>query len=215
MTLSRDAAGPHPRDRLARPWRGFNGLSGLSPHSKTWSAEGRRERWSYGVPSVLCVPKAQAPQGNGLPQRRPVPGRFFPCAVRRRALLHRAAEDAGNGPILHPFSRRKVPRAGKRASAPPRAGCAAGDTRPALVHATSDCLLRTTSLRIARRAARTAPRNLFRVAGGMAEWLKAHAWKACIRATVSRVRIPLPPPARTMCYNALLFARVCNRGAGV
>ena len=31
-------------------------------------------------------------------------------------------------------------------------------------------------------------------AGGMAEWLKAHAWKACIRETVSWVRIPLPPP---------------------
>src|SRR5438105_13311425 len=33
-------------------------------------------------------------------------------------------------------------------------------------------------------------------AGGMAEWLKAHAWKACIRETVSWVRIPLPPPSR-------------------
>src|SRR5262245_10874008 len=32
------------------------------------------------------------------------------------------------------------------------------------------------------------------VTGGMADWLKAHAWKACIRATVSWVRIPLPPP---------------------
>jgi hypothetical protein len=31
--------------------------------------------------------------------------------------------------------------------------------------------------------------------GGMAEWLKALAWKACIRETVSWVRIPLPPPA--------------------
>jgi hypothetical protein len=31
--------------------------------------------------------------------------------------------------------------------------------------------------------------------GGVAERLKAHAWKACIRETVSRVRIPLPPPA--------------------
>src|SRR5215471_15602399 len=30
----------------------------------------------------------------------------------------------------------------------------------------------------------------------MAEWLKAHAWKACIRETVSWVRIPLPPPER-------------------
>ncbi len=31
--------------------------------------------------------------------------------------------------------------------------------------------------------------------GEVAEWLKAHAWKACIRETVSRVRIPLSPPA--------------------
>jgi hypothetical protein len=30
--------------------------------------------------------------------------------------------------------------------------------------------------------------------GEMAEWLKAHAWKACIRETVSWVRIPLSPP---------------------
>src|SRR5262249_48988723 len=40
--------------------------------------------------------------------------------------------------------------------------------------------------------------------GGMAEWLKAHAWKACIRETVSWVRIPLPPPERS----SLLFATV-------
>ena len=30
--------------------------------------------------------------------------------------------------------------------------------------------------------------------GGVAEWLKAHAWKVCLRETVTRVRIPLPPP---------------------
>ncbi len=30
--------------------------------------------------------------------------------------------------------------------------------------------------------------------GEMAEWFKAHAWKACKRETVSRVRIPLSPP---------------------
>ena len=29
----------------------------------------------------------------------------------------------------------------------------------------------------------------------MAEWLKAHAWKVCIRAIVSWVRIPLSPPS--------------------
>ena len=31
--------------------------------------------------------------------------------------------------------------------------------------------------------------------GQVAEWSKAHAWNACRRATVSRVRIPLCPPA--------------------
>ena len=28
----------------------------------------------------------------------------------------------------------------------------------------------------------------------MAEWLKAHAWKACVRLRVPWVRIPPPPP---------------------
>src|SRR5580704_10118235 len=35
----------------------------------------------------------------------------------------------------------------------------------------------------------------FSFCGGVAEWLKALAWKACIRETVSWVRIPLPPPS--------------------
>ena len=30
--------------------------------------------------------------------------------------------------------------------------------------------------------------------GEMAEWFKAHAWNACIGATLSWVRIPLSPP---------------------
>ena len=30
--------------------------------------------------------------------------------------------------------------------------------------------------------------------GEVAEWLKAHAWKACIGESLSRVRIPLSPP---------------------
>ncbi len=29
----------------------------------------------------------------------------------------------------------------------------------------------------------------------MTEWLKVHAWKACVRVTVPWVRIPLSPPA--------------------
>ena len=36
-----------------------------------------------------------------------------------------------------------------------------------------------------------SPRAL---AGEVAEWSKAHAWNACRRETVSRVRIPLSPP---------------------
>ena len=45
----------------------------------------------------------------------------------------------------------------------------------------------------ARPSEKTSVR-LVRTCGGVAEWLKAHAWKVCIRETVSRVRIPLPPP---------------------
>jgi hypothetical protein len=41
--------------------------------------------------------------------------------------------------------------------------------------------------------------------GGMAEWLKALAWKACIRETVSWVRIPLPPPAPLKSFKFLHF----------
>ncbi len=35
--------------------------------------------------------------------------------------------------------------------------------------------------------------NLRRDFGEVAEWFKAHAWKACVPETVSRVRIPLSP----------------------
>src|SRR5688572_2217500 len=38
-------------------------------------------------------------------------------------------------------------------------------------------------------------RRFFTFLGGVAEWSKAHAWKVCRRVTVSRVRIPPPPPA--------------------
>ena len=42
-----------------------------------------------------------------------------------------------------------------------------------------------------QKSARAFMRGLF---GEMAEWLKAHAWKACVRETVPWVRIPLSPP---------------------
>src|SRR5205085_7733696 len=51
-------------------------------------------------------------------------------------------------------------------------------------------------------------RRRIRTAGEMAEWLKAHAWKACIGETLSRVRIPVSPPAHP---SRLL--RACESGA--
>ncbi len=34
----------------------------------------------------------------------------------------------------------------------------------------------------------------------MAEWLKAHAWKACLGETLTWVRIPLSPPLKSISY---------------
>jgi hypothetical protein len=36
--------------------------------------------------------------------------------------------------------------------------------------------------------------------GEMAEWLKAHAWKACVLERVPRVRIPVSPPLLPQLY---------------
>src|SRR5215204_4694881 len=47
-----------------------------------------------------------------------------------------------------------------------------------------------------------------RASGEMAEWLKAHAWKACVRETVPWVRIPLSPPVARFCTPNYDFARL-------
>ena len=50
--------------------------------------------------------------------------------------------------------------------------------------------------RSARLPLQNPPCPVMRGASGeMAEWLKAHAWKACVRETVPWVRIPLSPPS--------------------
>ena len=42
--------------------------------------------------------------------------------------------------------------------------------------------------------------------GEVAEWLKAHAWKVCIRfIAVSRVRIPVSPPNKTAPDEGLFY----------
>ena len=52
--------------------------------------------------------------------------------------------------------------------------------------------------------------------GEMAEWLKAHAWKACIGETLSRVRIPLSPPVvKSFSCNNLLDVDIRHVPASV
>src|SRR5205809_4330956 len=52
----------------------------------------------------------------------------------------------------------------------------------------------------ARDIGRWAPQAIcdlncsFHLNGEMSEWLKEHAWKACVGETLPRVRIPLSPP---------------------
>ena len=46
-------------------------------------------------------------------------------------------------------------------------------------------------------------------AGEMAEWLKAHAWKACLGETLTWVRIPLSPPFSLAAQRITLSFR-CN-----
>jgi hypothetical protein len=49
----------------------------------------------------------------------------------------------------------------------------------------------------------------------MAEWLKAHAWKACVRETVPWVRIPLSPPFHIEIQNEFCFpSRLPERAFG-
>jgi hypothetical protein len=48
--------------------------------------------------------------------------------------------------------------------------------------------------RLRQSLAKAAAPRQERASGEMAEWLKAHAWKACVRETVPWVRIPLSPP---------------------
>jgi hypothetical protein len=51
--------------------------------------------------------------------------------------------------------------------------------------------------------------------GEVAEWLKAHAWNACIGETLSRVRIPLSPPLRQpirLCSGVLFLKARNTRG---
>jgi hypothetical protein len=47
--------------------------------------------------------------------------------------------------------------------------------------------------------AKVVPPRHEKAHGEMAEWLKAHAWKACVRETVPWVRIPLSPPFAADC----------------
>src|SRR4029450_38682 len=47
--------------------------------------------------------------------------------------------------------------------------------------------------------------------GEMTEWLKAHAWKACLGETLTWVRIPLSPPHSLSCRETW---RYCSENRG-
>src|SRR5690606_679489 len=51
-----------------------------------------------------------------------------------------------------------------------------------------------------------------RADGQVAEWLKAHAWNACIGETLSRVRIPLCPPFFSLLRDVAAKSRVTPSG---
>ncbi len=48
----------------------------------------------------------------------------------------------------------------------------------------------------------------------MAEWLKAHAWKACVPAMVPQVRILFSPPERKLLRRVRLSSFLFRRKAG-
>ncbi len=62
------------------------------------------------------------------------------------------------------------------------------------------------------RLAKSRARRHDRRHGEVAEWLKAHAWKVCIRETVSRVRIPLSPPLYKTVLRDAKALRLSYRG---
>ena len=52
--------------------------------------------------------------------------------------------------------------------------------------------------------------SIFKHSGELSERLKEHAWKACVRETVPRVRIPNSPPLKFKIRNSFLRS---DRGA--
>ncbi len=67
-------------------------------------------------------------------------------------------------------------------------------------------------MRILRAFRRPGP--VPRWLGEVAEWLKAHAWKACLGETLTRVRIPLSPPAWLFLlgfFGRCYFTHICTR----
>ena len=114
------------------------------------------------------------------------------------------------------WSRRARARAGRRVARqfrPARAGLSAsayrhsGGGRPG---GWPRCTLPGTSVLSA-----SASQDRLWSVGGVAEWLKAHAWRACIRVTVSRVRIPLPPPPKYLILLIYMSLRLGQKSSRV
>src|SRR3954468_22122050 len=66
---------------------------------------------------------------------------------------------------------------------------------PLILNSTCGCAMFSSRRRKRCGATTRRARLVIRPPNGeMAEWLKAHAWKACLGETLTRVRIPLSPP---------------------
>ena len=51
--------------------------------------------------------------------------------------------------------------------------------------------------------------------GEMAEWLKAHAWKACLGETLTWVRIPVSPPVESTVFVNCFLQKIITNPQGV
>ena len=165
-----------------------------------------RKRVKQSLERTLCTPCPHCEGAGYVKSVQTVVSEILPEAQQNRASAGRQGRDAAR-----PSGRREgsevapepIPGGAGRNPAPARAG----EERPAAASREIRSGLRRLSaqgrqssidpdVRLGR-----LPKSRLRAGirwanpiGEMAEWLKAHAWKACIGETLSRVRIPLSPP---------------------
>ena len=119
--------------------------------------------------------------------RRSALVRCVPCCMQRRPLSPRREQGGKKGACQRGVAAAPSPvRCLRRGQVTPRCGL-----HRLLIYFNGLC---ESEVMVNAPLAKTATPLQERASGEMAEWLKAHAWKACVRETVPWVRIPLSPP---------------------